>query len=125
MTPPRISPHFVVSEFACHDGTPVPAAAIRPLTALCVRYLEPLRAEFGRTTIVSGHRPTRYNAEHGGAPRSQHVYGKHGFGVAADVVCERGRPTDWFRFLDALGAGGLGLYDSWVHVDNRNSRARW
>lgn len=121
----RLSDHFTTVEFRCHDGTPVPAIARNPLRRLCVRYLEPLRDEFGPVYVTSGHRPADYNRAVGGAPFSQHVYGTHGYGVAADVRCQRGSPREWFQFLDDLRAGGLGLYDAWVHVDNRVQRARW
>lgn len=103
----------------------MPAESVTALTRLCVRYLEPLRARFGRVTVISGHRTLEHNAQVGGAPRSQHVYGRFGYGVAADVVCERGSVRDWARLLDALGAGGVGSYPTHVHVDNRRGRARW
>lgn len=121
----RLTPHFQLAEFTCRDGTVVPPESLTDLTSLCVRYLEPLRARYGAVTVLSGHRSPRYNAQVGGAPRSQHVYGSWGPGVAADVRCARGTPRDWYRFLDALSPGGLGLYPSWVHVDNRPGRARW
>lgn len=121
----RVTPHFQLSEFACHDGTPVPASSLRQVRVLCTFYLEPLREKFGPVTIVSGHRTLKHNASVGGAPRSQHVYGQFGPGVAADVQCRRGSPRDWYRVLDELGAGGLGLYPSWVHVDTRPLRTRW
>lgn len=121
----RITPHFSLSEFVSHDGELVPARSRGVLERLCRRYLEPLRDRFGPVTVISGHRSARHNAEVGGAPRSQHVYGAWGYGVAADVRCERGSPREWYEFLNGLGAGGLGLYDGHVHVDNRPGRARW
>lgn len=120
-----LSPHFRVSEFAQHDGTPVPTRSLPRLRALCRHWLEPLRAEFGAVTVVSGYRDAHHNAAVGGAPHSQHVYGSFGPGVAADVVCARGTPRDWYELLDRLGAPALGLYASHVHVDNRAGRARW
>jgi hypothetical protein len=41
------------------------------------------------------------------------------------VSCARGTPREWFEQLDALGAPGLGLYRTHVHVDNRSGFARW
>lgn len=120
-----ISPHFALSEFTSHDGEPVPSRSRRTLEKLCRRYLEPLRERFGPVSIISGHRSLEDNARVGGAPRSQHVYGQYGYGVAADLVCENGSPRDWYQFLDGLGIGGLGLYDGHVHADNRAGRARW
>lgn len=121
----RLTDHFTVAEFRSHDGEPVPPRSYRALHRLCEFYLEPLRGKFGPVHVTSGHRSVRHNAEVGGAPRSQHVYGMHGWGVAADVTCQLGTPRDWYAFLDQLHAGGLGLYPSWVHVDNRTGRARW
>jgi len=95
------------------------------LSRLCEDYLEPLRRRYGPVTIVSGYRTVSYNARVGGAPQSYHVYRASRQGVAADIYCANGRPADWYRALDARGAGGLGRYDGHVHVDNRPYRARW
>lgn len=121
----RLSPHFDLIEFAEPGGGLPPARSIPVLKRLCSVYLEPLRASYGPTTVVSGFRSPEHNRAVGGAPLSQHVYGQHGYGVAADVVCARGTPRDWYALLDGLGAGGLGLYPGHVHVDNRKRRARW
>jgi uncharacterized protein YcbK (DUF882 family) len=121
----RLTPHFDAAEFVCRDGTPTPDDYLHELRHLCRRYLEPLRAEFGPVTIVSGHRSTRHNHQVGGAPASRHLDLPGRAGAAADVVCRRGRPTEWYRLLDGLQAPGLGLYATHVHVDNRRGRARW
>lgn len=121
----RLSPHFRLSEFAGHDGSPVPTHSIPRLRSLCRRWLEPLRERFGAVTIISGYRDLAHNAEVGGAKRSKHVYGEFGPGVAADVVCATGSPSEWYAFLDRLGAPALGKYTGHVHVDNRSGRARW
>lgn len=88
-------------------------------------YLEPLRSAYGPVTVTSGHRSDQHNAQVGGAPASFHrsIPGRRG--AAADVTCARGDPRDWYRFLERLGPGGLGLYSSWVHVDTRDGMARW
>ena len=95
------------------------------LHALCRDYLDPLRDAFGRTIVHSGCRSPAYNRRVGGAPGSFHLYGSHPGAAAADVSCERGTPAEWYRLLDRLGAGGLGLYAGHVHVDNRRVHARW
>lgn len=121
----RVTQHFALSEFTSKDGEPVPRRSYFALRRLCRLYLEPLRERFGPVTVISGHRSTRHNAVVGGAPRSQHVYGQFGWGVAADVRCQIGSPREWAEFLDGLGAGGVGLYPTHVHCDNRRGRARW
>ena len=123
--PGQLTPHFHVSEFNCHDGRKVPAVAVPALDRLCTKYLEPLRAQYGNVKILSGYRPKDYNAKIGGATLSQHIYELTPNSVASDVVCARGRPVDWYRFLDRLDPGGLGRYPTFVHVDNRPVRARW
>lgn len=122
----QLSPHFAAGEFAQHDGqSAIPVEHLTDLRRLCQVYLEPLRREFGAVTVVSGWRSQAYNASVGGAPLSYHRQVGQRHGAAADVRCKRGRPIDWYAFLDHLDPGGLGIYPTWVHVDNRAGRARW
>ena len=123
--PQLLSEHFKLREFHCRDGTPVPGHKIGELRELCQRYLEPLRAHFGRVDILSGYRTEAHNARVAGAPASMHLYRLSVPGVAADVKCATGSARDWYRYLDAAGPGGLGLYTGFVHVDTRRGRARW
>jgi len=121
----QLSPHFTSQEFRSADGFGVPLAHANQLRRLCVIYLEPLRSEFGPVKITSGFRSLSYNKEVGGAPQSFHTRISGRLGVAADVIPSRGKPSDWYRFLDHLEPGGLGLYATHVHIDTRRSRARW
>jgi uncharacterized protein YcbK (DUF882 family) len=132
--PDRLTAHFALHEFACHNGVPVPADKRAPLQRLCVNVLEPMRRTFGPGTIVSGYRPKDYNASVGGAERSAHMYGCYGglVAVAADIVFRDGHPTAWATIADELlrrhypPGGGLGVYvGGWVHIDTRSYRARW
>lgn len=122
---PQLTEHFDSREFRSHDGAPLPAWHRAKLRRLCERYLEPLRSEYGPVRVLSGHRSTTHNARVMGAPDSYHLARAGRKGAAADVACARGAPADWHRFLDDLGAPGLGLYASWVHVDSRAGMARW
>jgi uncharacterized protein YcbK (DUF882 family) len=121
----RVSAHFAVREFDCHDGTEVPRYAYGDLERLARRYLEPLRVEFGPVRVVSGYRTRSYNRSVGGVAGSYHVYRRARPGVAADIECRIGEPYQWAAFLDELGPGGLGRYQDHVHVDNREGHARW
>lgn len=121
----RLSAHFRTEEFDCHDGTPVPAHAYHELRELVRVFLEPVRHEWGPTTITSGYRTRRVNALVGGTAGSFHVYEAGRWGVAADFVCRRGTPRDWADQLEHLGVPGLGRYPDHCHADNRRGHARW
>lgn len=77
--------------------------------------------------MFSGYRTPAHNGQVGGAPHSLHL-GRVGAppAVAADVGCRSGTPREWYQALDELHPGGLGLYATHVHVDNRTGLvARW
>jgi uncharacterized protein YcbK (DUF882 family) len=100
--------HFTAEELG---GDPDPAL---------VAALERLRAARGGIPlrIVSGRRSAAHNRAVGGAPRSQHLYGR-----AADI------PSGYATVLQAERAGfrGIGSKGAWaVHVDVRpGPPARW
>lgn len=130
----KLSQHFDSSEFDCHDGAKVPAAALPALRELCEHMLEPLRAKYGACHVNSGYRTRLYNASIGGARYSQHIYDDQPSSVAADVTFVRGGPAQWarsarwrFRFKSLWrrrARGGVGLYGSFVHVDS-GARRDW
>ena len=128
----QLTKHFNTREFDCKDGTPVPRRDYNGLEALCRQYLEPMRKKYGRCTIHSGYRTIRHNAAVGGASQSYHCYSRgDGNDQAADVSFAKGNATDWHRTANWLrarkrnGRGGLGKYDSFIHIDLRDFRADW
>lgn len=128
----RLSKHFTVEEFDCHDGTKVRQRDYRGLTYLCAVFLEPMREKWGPVHVNSGFRTKSYNASIGGASQSYHVYPEHdGRDQAVDITCKRGNSRDWHRTANAIrekrrnGRGGLGLYSSFVHIDIRDYKSDW
>jgi len=128
----RLSDHFIVEEFDCHDGTKVPSAYYDALEYLCRTFLEPLRKSYGSVTINSGYRTRSYNASIGGASGSFHIYTDHDDDdPAADVSCASGSASQWHAKLDSIrqaernGNGGLGRYSTFVHVDLRDYPSDW
>jgi hypothetical protein len=134
----HLSPHFVLEEFRCRDGTDVPRAAVPALEVWCELWGEPLRAGFGPVRILSGFRTRRHNERVGGARNSFHVYDARDVrqarprwmaGVAADVACARGDASRWQQWahshrrethgLGDRARGGVGVYpeDRFVHLD--------
>lgn len=102
-----LTEHFSAHEFVDRrtGDRPVPPLAL-------VELLERIRLIQGRPlVVVSGYRCLKSNAAVGGAPESQHTYGR-----AADI------PAGHCTVEEALqlGATGVGGSDGWaVHVDVR------
>lgn len=133
-----ITPHFSRSEFDLSEAKAArrgcepaeyPAEWIETrLQPLC-KALERLRAELGgaRITVISGYRPLPYNRALGSKDDSQHVQGR-----AADIQVEGHSPEAVHAAAlklyerGELEIGGLGIYDSFVHLDVRGGALhRW
>lgn len=113
---------FKASEFASKDGKPSPYGPMNVRQEL-VDFLNQLRLRFGHSLIVtSGYRSPEHNKAVGGVPNSQHVKG-----LAADIRPQNpAHLTDlWALANDMNETGGVGRYDTFVHVDRRGIRARW
>ena len=114
----QLSPHFRLAEFASKDGSDK-VLVDDDLVSL----LEQIReAAGGAVTINSGYRSPAHNAAVGGVSSSQHLYGR-----AADVVVEGASPLLVGQiaeyYLDRRG--GIGVYQTFTHVDTRAIRSRW
>jgi len=119
----KLSEHFDASEFKCrccgelHPGGKMPPVEL-------VKYLEDIRAHFeGRPVhINSGYRCPKHNAAVGGASASRHMKGD-----AADLWIESVSPKEVYDFADGLidVIGGVGMYDTFTHIDFRGFKARW
>jgi hypothetical protein len=120
----RASANFLIEEFNCKDGTPVPRSAHAGVRGLCGEVLEPMRNRFGPCRVTSGYRHRSYNAGIGGATRSFHIYDLRPAQPAADVVFARGTPAQWAAYARQLGKGGVGQYASFVHCDT-GPRRTW
>ena len=74
-------------------------------------------------TVNSGFRTDGQNRKIGGSPRSQHLLGK-----AADIWGS-GIPQEKLKTaatrVAVFEGGGIGVYQSFVHVDVRWERVRW
>lgn len=121
----KVSPHFLWAEFAQRDGQLPPRSTFDAYRRLCLLLLEPARLAHGPIIVTSGYRSAGYNRQVGGAPASRHVPSSEPGVVAADVYALQATPRELWSTFDRLGAGGLGLYRTHVHVDTRSGRARW
>ena len=114
----KLSDHFKVKEFSCHDGTDTVF-----VSDALVQVLEQIRRHFGKpVNINSGYRTEAHNKANGGADYSQHKYG-----MAADISIQGVTPGQIAAYAETLltGTGGIGIYKSFCHVDVRKAKSRW
>lgn len=115
----KISQHFEVWEFKCKDNSRVivlDKALVELLEIIRLHYNKPLH-------INSGYRTVQYNASlKNSSPKSQHILGK-----AADIWLNDVSPKQLYSWLDSSypNSLGIGIYDTFVHVDVREGKSRW
>ena len=122
----NLTKNFTLEEWTCHDGTPVPPECMDNVLK-CAQNLQVLRDELGKpVTVISGYRSPAYNKSIGGADKSFHMTGH-----AADIRVAGMTPKEVHaKVLDLIANGkmhngGVGVYDTFVHVDVRHGPARW
>lgn len=114
----KISTNFRVREFACSDGSD-PIFVDSELVSV----LQKIRNHFGASvTITSAYRTPTRNKNVGGTIYSQHLYGR-----AADIKIKNISPAKVAAYAEKLlpNKGGIGIYDTFTHVDVRQTKARW
>lgn len=86
-----------------------------------VEYLQTIRDHFGKPVYLTAYRCKTHNARTpNAAPNSYHVYGR-----AADFHIDGVAPAEIAKFAESIGIKGIGLYDSFVHIDTRESKSFW
>ena len=114
----KLSANFTVKEFACKDGSDAVLTAPR-----LVMVLQSIRSHFAAPVVIhSAYRTPQYNAKVGGVAHSQHCYG-----TAADISVKGQKPAAVAAYARELMPdwGGVGVYDSFCHIDVREAKADW
>lgn len=114
----QLTKNFKVREFACSDGTDVVF-----VSGDLVDVLQKIRDHFGKpVNINSAYRTPAKNKQVGGASYSQHLYG-----TAADISIKGVSPKAVAEYAETLlpRTGGIGIYETFTHVDVRAARSRW
>jgi len=110
------SRYFKRSEFACKCG-----CGFDTIDYALVRLLEKIREHFDQpVTINSGCRCEARNRMVDGKPGSFHLKGR-----AADIMVKNIPPALVAELAETLGAGGIGEYETFTHIDTRQGSARW
>lgn len=114
-----LSKHFRSREFDCHGKGCCSQTKVDPRL---VSYLQNIREHFDApVTVTSGYRCETHNAATpNAAPKSRHVSG-----AAADIRVKGVQPDQVAKYAESIGIRGIGLYDSFVHIDTRTEQSFW
>lgn len=117
----ELTPHFHTTDFDCRCKRQDCTETL--IDSVMVAGLEILVIKFPMLRIDSGHRCAAHNREVGGVPDSQHCLGK-----ASDVSSLFVDPHEIYIAAERINCfenGGMGLYPTFCHLDNRGKKARW
>jgi len=121
----KLTNNFSLSEFECKCGCKMPEFVKENVKELAEN-LQVLRDVVGRIDLTNAYRCKEHNADVGGATNSQHIKGK-----AADIKSNTLSPSEIASITDDLmksekfKLGGIGIYNTFTHVDIRGYKARW
>jgi len=121
----KLTNNFSLSEFECKCGCKMPEFVKENIKELAEN-LQALRDVVGRIDLTNAYRCKEHNADVGGATNSQHIKGK-----AADIKSNTLSPSEIASITDDLmksekfKLGGIGIYNTFTHVDIRGYKARW
>lgn len=123
----KLTNNFSLSEFKCKCGKcEMPPEVLKNVSELA-KQLQVLRDHLkAPITINSSYRCESHNKKVGGAKNSQHLLGK-----AADIKVSGLSSLKVNQAIEQLikdkkmKDGGLGLYNTFNHVDIRTKKSRW
>lgn len=114
----RISQYFKSTEFDCKCNG---YCYTTILDTRLIEKLQKIREHFKAPVYInSGYRCTIHNTNIGGAPKSKHL-----LGMAADIRVKNVKPLEVARYAESIGVKGIGLYDTFVHIDSRVKKSFW
>lgn len=114
----KLSKNFRVREFDCSGNGCCTETLI---DEKLVEYLQNIRDHFGKPIYLTGYRCQTHNAKTpNAAPRSRHT-----FGMAADFHIDGVAPAEIAKYAESIGVKGIGLYDTFVHIDTRENKSFW
>jgi peptidoglycan hydrolase-like protein with peptidoglycan-binding domain len=114
----KIATNFRAREFDC-QGTGCCSTTF--IDEKLVEYLQQIRTHFGKPVYLTAYRCPTHNAKTpNAAPKSLHIYGQ-----AADFHIDGVAPEEIAKYAESIGVNGIGLYDTFVHIDTRETKSFW
>lgn len=114
----KVSKDFFLHEFQCKDGS-----NLVKLHSKLLEKLQELRDTVGLPfNINSAYRTPEHNKAVGGTSNSEHTKG-----TAVDVSMRNQKISieEMRDLAEKVGFTGIGLYDTFIHLDIRNKKSRW
>lgn len=114
----KLAANFRAREFDCQGSG---CCDMTPVDEKLVDYLQQIRAHFGKPVHLTAYRCKKHNAATpNAAPNSYHIYGR-----AADFHIDGVATAEIAKYAESIGVKGIGLYDTFVHIDTRESKSFW
>ena len=114
----KLTRNFKSTEFDCKGKG---CCSKTPIDIELIGYVQVIRNYFNKpVTINSGYRCQKHNKNVGGAKNSRHTQG-----MAADIVVKGAKPKEVAKFAETIGIRGIGLYNTFVHIDTRTTKFFW
>lgn len=114
----KIATNFRAREFDCQG---MGCCSETPIDEKLVQYLQKIRTHFGKPVYLTAYRCKTHNDRTpNAAPNSRHIYGQ-----AADFHIDGVEPAEIAKYAESIGVKGIGLYDTFVHIDTRKNKSFW
>ena len=114
----KLATNFRAREFDCQGSG---CCSATPVDEKLVEHLQQIRTYFGKPVHITAYRCKTHNAQvANAAPNSYHTYG-----MAADFHIDGVKPEEIAKYAESIGIKGIGLYDTFVHIDTRESKSFW
>lgn len=114
----QLATNFKAREFDCQGRG---CCSTTPVDEKLVDYLQKIRTHFGKPVHITAYRCKKHNASvANAASNSYHIYGR-----AADFHIDGVTPAEIAKYAESIGINGIGLYDTFVHIDTRTTKSFW
>ena len=114
----KIADNFRAREFDCQGAG---CCSTTLIDERLVDYLQQIRTHFGKPVYLTAYRCKVHNDRTpNAASNSYHIYGR-----AADFHIDGVAPAEIAKYAESIGVKGIGLYDTFVHIDTRDSKSFW